>query len=239
MKSFARNKKGQFVIIAVLLVALMIISVGALLHGAVTYYKHEPWEEYSTLIGDIELNSRRLLELSLVNYTQTDNVNVLNYSLGQWRLDLMRMYRSSGITLNFTLENGPTTVYGESLDFAQGLAKRWNQSVSVSSARANFTLSIGSIGLEGYKFTAEAFLKLRVIDYTANEVNVAVHAENNMPVSDLKAENFKVNGAPVANITSSYDPTYTLKYTIPYAGASPPMVDVWDNRAIHITGFKP
>ena len=72
MRKLIRNKKGQFVIIAFLLMAIMIISMGAIIHRAGTYYKHEPWEEYLTLISDIEVNSRRLVELSLVNYTNSN-----------------------------------------------------------------------------------------------------------------------------------------------------------------------
>ena len=52
------------------MVAIMIITIGTLIHRATTYYKHEPWEEYLTLIGNIEVNSHRLVELSLTNYTQ-------------------------------------------------------------------------------------------------------------------------------------------------------------------------
>ncbi len=58
-------------IIAVLFIAMMIISIGVLMHRAGTYYKHEPWEEYLMLIGNIELNCRRLVELSLANYTNS------------------------------------------------------------------------------------------------------------------------------------------------------------------------
>jgi len=61
MRKLIKNKKGQFIIIAFLMIAMMIISIGALMHRAVTYYKHEPWQEYLTLIGSIELNSRRLV----------------------------------------------------------------------------------------------------------------------------------------------------------------------------------
>ena len=69
MRRLIVQKRGQFVIIAVLMIALMIISIAPLLHRTVTYYKHEPWEEYLALIGSIELNSERLVTLSPVSYT--------------------------------------------------------------------------------------------------------------------------------------------------------------------------
>ena len=242
MRRFKRNKKGQFVIIAVLLVAIMIVSIGALLHGAVTYYKHEPWEEYSTLIRDVELNSRQLLELSLVDYTQTGNQNILNESLNRWQQDLLRIYPGSGITLEFTLANGPTDIYGRTLTFEQGLFRKWNQTESLSSAKANFKLSISSMGISGYEFTAEMLLRLNILGYepSINKVTLMVTGDNNIPISNLHASNFKVNNAAVNNVTSSYDPAYAaLKYVISYQGPSPPMVEVWDQRGIHIIGYRP
>ena len=88
MKKFVRNQRGQFVIIAALLVALMMLSLGPLLHEAATYYTHEPWDEYLSLIGGLELNTQRLMEISLVNYTQTSNQNILCDNMNQWQSDL-------------------------------------------------------------------------------------------------------------------------------------------------------
>ena len=242
MRNFKRNKKGQFVIIAVLLIAIMIVSIGALLHGAVTYYKHEPWEEYSTLIRDVELNSRQLLELSLVNYTQTGNQNVLNESLSKWQKDLLRIYPGVAINLEFTLASGPTNVGGSNLNLEKGLVRYWNQTISSSAAKANFSLSINSMGIAGYAFTAEILLKLEIVGYdaTASRVTVIVTSENGVQVSKLNQDNFKANNAAVGNVTSSYDQVQAaLIYTMGYEGPSPPLVEVWDQRGIHIIGYKP
>ena len=242
MRNFKRNKKGQFIIIAILLVAIMIVSIGALLHGAVTYYKHEPWEEYSTLIRDLELNSHQVLELSLVNYTQTGNQNVLNESLNKWQQDLLRIYPGVGINLEFTLANGPTNVEGNNLNFEQGLVRQWNQTVSSSAAKANFSLSISSMGIAGYEFTAEVFLKLNIVEYEAStsRVTLIVTSENGVQVSNLNSGSFKVNNSPVSNVSSSYDKVLgALKYGAGYQGPSPPLVEVWDQRGIHIIGYRP
>ena len=50
-----------------------------------TYYKNEPWEEYTTLVGNIELNSQRLLELSLDNYVQTGNDKIFEENFIKWQ----------------------------------------------------------------------------------------------------------------------------------------------------------
>ena len=89
----SREKKGQFVIIAVMFTAIMIVSIGALMHSAITYYKHEPWEEYSALIGDVEINSRRVVELCLANYTNSiQDESILNVTLHKWEKDLTEIY---------------------------------------------------------------------------------------------------------------------------------------------------
>jgi len=132
MKS-SRKKRGQFVIIAVMLTAIMMVSIGALMHGAITYYKHEPWEEYSTLIGDIEINSRRLVELSLADYSNSlvEDNSTLGVYLGNWQTDLIRIYPSSGIVL----ESNP-------LSYELKNSSRVNSTTSESMARAAFHLTL-------------------------------------------------------------------------------------------------
>jgi len=91
----SRTNRGQFVIIAVLMAAIMIVSIGAVMHNATTYYKTEPWEEYVTLVGNIELNSKRLLELS-----PTQDEFAKNFK--EWQSDLSQLYPGAGIKLSYT-----------------------------------------------------------------------------------------------------------------------------------------
>jgi hypothetical protein len=130
----AQNNRGQFVIIAVLMAAIMIVSIGAIMHNAATYYKSEPWEEYATLVGNIELNSQRLLELSLDDYVENGNEYIFEENLDKWQSDLLSLYPGAGINLHYSV-----------------------QSLSMFYAKATFSLNITSIGLTGYKFSAEAF----------------------------------------------------------------------------------
>jgi hypothetical protein len=124
------------VIIAVLMAAIMIVSIGAVMYNAATYYKTEPWEEYTTLIGNIELNSQRLLELSLTNYVESGNDGIFEENFDRWQTDLLSLYPGAGINLGY-----------------------YRNSLYPTSTKYTFTLDITSIGLTGYKFTAEAFYK--------------------------------------------------------------------------------
>ena len=236
MKKLIKHKKGQFIIIAVLMIAIMIISIGALMHGAVTYYKHEPWEEYLTLISNIELNSRRLVELSLANYTHTQHNNTLRANLQKWQNDLTRIYPGYGIALNYTLASG--TDY----NYYLGLACDWNKTASFSAANANFNLNIASIGLTGYKFTAVAFLNLTILNVTTtNEITVTVKGEDKTPITNLEKDNFQVKGLNITSVTSHYDQDHILVYIIECNEniSTPVTMEVWDQRGIQVTAKHP
>lgn len=237
MKKLIKHKKGQFVIIAMLMIAIMIIAVGALMHRAVTYYKHEPWEEYLTLMGNIELNSEYLVELSLVNYTQTEenNIYILRDNLQKWQKNLPRIYLGYGTSLNYELASG--TNY----NYSFGLTRHWNKAASFSAANVNFTLDIASIGLTGYKFTATAFLNLTILNITNNEINLTVEGEDGTPITNLKEDNFQVSNFTIASVTSHYDQKEVLVYKIKCDTAIPTSVTVkvWDEQGIQVTATGP
>lgn len=230
MRRPIKQKKGQFIIIAVLIIAIMIVSIGAILYSAVTYYKHEPWEEYLTLIGNIEQSSHNLVELSLSNYTHTLSTNILKANLEQWQSNLARIYPGHGIALTYSLENG--TEYSYSL----GLTYDWSKKASFSAANVTFNLNITSVGLTGYKFMATALLNLTILTIDGTEIDVTVTGEDGMPIGGLKEDNFQVDGRNITDVTSRYDPDYILVYTIDCETPPPPnaTVRVWDHRGIKV-----
>ncbi len=216
-----RQRRGQFVIIAVMLTAIMIVSIGALMHGAITYYKHEPWEEYSTLIGDIEINSRRVVELSLASYTTGQNTTDIKNNLEKWKHDLTNIYTSSGITLTYS-----------AYEPVKSSTSKWG---------ANFKLNIASIGLEGYEFSIETELRFTVSGSTVSPFNITavVTNENNEPVTDLRAESFTINGNIKPTVVSPYYNDNTLVYSIQFTGTFPATVEVKDSRGIVAVGICP
>ncbi len=237
MKRLKNDRKGQFVIIAVLMIAVMIISIGALMHRAVTYYKHEPWEEYLTVIGNIELNSRRLVELSLSNYTQSFDQAVLKSSLEKWQNDLIHIYLGRGVQMSQTVSQGLYNVYGASTNYTQGLNCTWMQKSAYSTANASFSVNMTSIGLTGYRFISSAFLNLTTINVTTNTITVFVAAEDNQPVTGLSISNFQVEGYSITDVKKSQDQTYRVVYEIKCGStiSGPVNVTVWDARGIKVT----
>jgi len=239
------HKKGQFVIIAVLMIGIMIISIGAVMNRAVTYYKQEPWEEYLTLMGSVELSSRRLVELSLANYTNAINPdsNILKANLQKWQINLTRIYPGYGIAINYTLANQLYNVYGTSIRYSLGLNYTWQKPSSFSAANATFNLDINSVGLKGYRFVSVAFLNLRILNVTTdtNEIAVAVKREDVVPVTGLGKDNFEVAGLGILKVSSRYDQQYLVVYKIKCAGALtlPVTVRLWDTRGIQVTAKYP
>ena len=212
-----REKRGQFIIIAVMLIAMMIISIGALMHSAITYYRHEPWEEYSTLIGDIEINSQRVVEFFLASYTNSGGGNMTE-ALLRWQHDLTAIYPSNGIRLTWTGASTPTL--GS------------NPIAKVS----EFNLDIESIGLKGYKFSITAALSLEVsldTSTTPNDVLAVVKSESNEPITGLKIDNFQINGVSKPTlVVPYYDEVKTLIYRIQFQEAPIQEIKVTDHRGI-------
>jgi len=225
-----KNKKGQFIIIAVMMIALMIVSIGAIMYGAGTYYRYEQWEEYVTFVEHAKLSTIRLVEISLANYTAFRSDFTLKNNLNQWQKDLSKAYPGYGVILTYDLADGTN------INYSQGLASHWNEIVSYSAANATFALNITSVGLEGYRFMATAFLRLKILGNTTNEITVAVTREDEMLITNLEKDNFRVDGLNVTSVTSSYDEDYSLVYTITCDGniPAPVTVTVQDQRGITV-----
>lgn len=206
----ARNKQGQFILIAALLIALMIISVSAIMYNAVTYFRYERWEEYLIVVDGLKSGTFNLLTVSLANYTQTSNGDVLRANMDKWREDIKKAYAGYGVVFSYSVASGPYVAYGVNMNYNSGLNTTWNKPTSFSAANASASLNITSIGLTGYRFTSDVFLKMSIVDALWYEtkktgqrvdgevgVRVVIEMEDLMPITDLHTSNFilfQING---------------------------------------------
>ena len=258
-----RNKRGQFIVIAALLISVMIISASAVMFSAVTYFSHERWEEYIIVIDGIRTGTASVLQLSLANYTQTLNNTVLRTNLDAWRQDVGRAYSGFGAILNSAPVSGTYSAYGMSLNYVNGLASTWNQPTSFSAANTTGNLNISSIGLEGYKFKSSVFLKMQIADaiYYAGQgsdpnylgVQVIVYAEDLEVITNLQKSSFVLFQIGGVNQTYTFLRYYesvshsgvpalnTFVYEMRFQVASKPSsvvatVSAVDARGIKVTG---
>ena len=259
----SRNRRGQFIVIAALLISVMIIAASTVMFSAVTYFQHERWEEYIIAIDGIRIGTANVLQLSLANYTQTLDNTVLQTNLNAWRQDVGRAYSGYGAILSNIPASGTYSAYGMSLTYVNGLARTWNQPVSFSAANSTGSLNITSVGLQGYKFSSSVFLKMRIADaiYYAGQgsnpnyvgVRVIMYAEESVVITNLQKSNFVLFQIGGINQTYTFLRYYesvshsgvpalnSFVYEMRYQVASKPAsvtakVSAFDTRGITVTG---
>ena|SRR3990170_2407726 len=250
-----RERKGQFIIIAAMLLSIMIISVSTVIYGTVTYFRHERWEEYLTIVDSVKTGSSNVLEISLAKYSQTQNSTVLRDNLNQWIRDVRKAYPGFGVDLSYTLASGVRSAYGVTLNYSLGLARTWNQAVSVTATNATFSINIASAGLTGYNFTAHTILKMNIRDavwWSKSSkqyviISVSVDREGPEPIVNLQKSNFpdvKLSGVSKTFTTTRYY-SRTFNYfiydiRIDSITALPSSVEVTllDNRGIKTVSYS-
>ena len=194
------DEHGQFIIIAALMISILIVSVSAIMYGTVTYFRHERWEEYLSLIDTLKIGSSRVVEISLANYTLSMNNNVLRDNLNKWRINLTKAYSGFGIVLSPQLADGLYQVYGLSINYSLGLSSYWHADVSFSAANVTLQMNITSIGLMGYTFISTPLVREEILsaDYqqTGVEKNLAVKLaldkEGLTPITNLQKSSFSL-----------------------------------------------
>jgi hypothetical protein len=238
-----KHKNGQFIMIAVLMIAIMMVSIAAIMYSAGTYYRHEKWEEYLTIVDNLKIGSSHLFEISLANFTRTFDGDILVTNLNKWQTNLMAAYPGLGIALTYS-----NATIGNS---SRSVTSLTSDTIYFSNASAKLNIDIASVGLEGYTFVSSAFLGVILnatyVDGDDLLLYVAVEKENSAPVTGLKKDNFFVNGTSLSDYSNSkLAHTYQTEgnvlriiYEITIPDLTPQLssvsVAVVDNRDIKVT----
>lgn len=250
----ARERKGQFIIIAAMLLSIMIVSVSTVIYGTVTYYRQERWEEYVTIVDSIKTASCNILQVGLANYAQTSNSTVLRDYFNMWIRDVRNAYPGYGVNVGYALANSVRSAYGVSLNYSLGLARRWNQATSYMASNATVSIDVASVGLTGYNFSSHVFLKMSIRDavwYSKSSkryvsIYLSVDKEGPEPVVSLQASNFpdvKLDGLSQSHtVKRYYSSTYScFIYEIRVSSiSSKPInaeVTLVDNRGIKTISY--
>jgi hypothetical protein len=196
----AKERKGQFIIIAAMLLSMMVISISTVIYGTVTYYRQERWEEYVTIVDSVKTASSNLLQIGLANYTQSFNSTILSGYFNRWIRDVRTAYPGFGVDVNYALTSGTRSAYGlvPPMNYSLGLARRWNTQTSYAASNATVSINIASVGLTGYNFSAHVLLKMSLRDvvwYTGSGkwyvlMFVSVEKEGPEPIISLQTSNF-------------------------------------------------
>ena len=211
MKKLLSNRRGQFIVIAILFISIMIISVAVFIYSTVTQYRYQRWEEYLTVVDNIRVNSEKVLRIGLANFTQQFlagrikdkneyETYILNGLFNSWERDLQEIYAGMGIDLEFSgVGNRLIASKWEVGNEANIIKCFWYDSDSISSICANVSINLSSYGLYGYHSITEEYLRLQVdTSYISAEpasitsLNLTVTKEGGQPVYGLSSSNFMI-----------------------------------------------
>jgi len=229
-----KQRRGQFIIIAALFLATMMISISTIMYSAVTYYKQERWEEYLTIIDNLKMGSRRVVEISLANHTSTMNDEILKSNINQWMNDIKEAHPGLGVTLSYQDEDG--------------FNLNWYEQESFSSINTTFYINIISIGLRGYVFAAPVRLRVQILDAIWDSqdeiltISLNVDKEDSAPITNLEKSSFSVliDDVELDDFTLShyYNETYSSFIYEIECSAQPPQPSLVSMTIVDTRGIK-
>ena len=261
---FARGKRGQFVIIAALMVVIMIVSIAVVMYSTVSYYRYESWEEYMGSVDNVMAGTKEVLVFTLANYTKNmyekgvANKSVVGDMLIRWATDLYKAFPSYGLNVTFS----EAIMWAYNRPIYNFIKCYWYRPEGLSGVCAEVKIDSLKFGFYGYNTSVLYCLYAKVdISYIernpdfVRNINVTVLKENRQPVVDLTAANFEVlmfdpdlgdwKTVILVNRTYSNDKavasngTYTLEFADPSSIPKPYykwlIITVHDDRGIYVS----
>ena len=212
-----RKKHGQIIILAALIVAVLTLSIAAMLYETLTVYHTMQHEYLNGLIDNISHEFDKVLTYTLVSATHKYNLTAeidtpradAYMKFTYWVKSVMRELSAYGAQINISfpriLLQHNKTIYNETLNerYVYDLLKMyWYSPQSLSAISASFTINIPSLGFYGWNKTSLILLnatlpvdKIRNVtvdsdNYTA--INILVNREYGMPIETLTNTSFKI-----------------------------------------------
>jgi hypothetical protein len=232
------NNKGQFSIIAALLVAVILVASVAATYSAIRYSPVQNQPQILSAIDETNLALKQILGFTIGYYGSVTQVTG-NSSYAQ---TLATNYFESG--LDNIADINPE--WGASFNVANlSLGTNWFTNASYSQANLNITYDLTGLGIYGIVYSASCRLDVQISPSSANnQVSLTVIKDENTPLVGLSSSNFKFYLYQYSNLTwatvnppdepiSSSNGTYTID--IP-SGINPQSyaIQVQDSRGITV-----
>ncbi|MEM1540585.1 MAG: hypothetical protein QXJ07_04300 [Candidatus Bathyarchaeia archaeon] len=205
-----KEESGQFVIIAALMIAIMIVSIAVVMYSTVSYYRYESWEEYTGVVDNVMAGSKQVLMSLLASYTKNvyesgiTNKSFSKVLLSRWATDLYKAFPSYGLNASFSERYELVDMSAYGINYRRpvyGFIKcYWYHFEGLSSVCAEAKIDALKFGLYGHNISALYYLFTKVdtsylgISPPPNSIiniNVTVISEEG-PVTDLNQTNFEV-----------------------------------------------
>jgi hypothetical protein len=238
MKKFCRAKKGQFSVIAALLVSVILVTA---VMSTYTMVRHAPIRDSPkvlTAIGEMNSDIKRILDFTVGYYGSILKVTGNStYAEG-----LTTNYLSSGL-LNIARSHPEWNPSFELI--SQDVATSWFMPESSSVGNLSVTYSLGALGIEGVKYETSSALKVTMLESVAGIAQVQVIRDYTEPELGLSKENFWFYNYTEDSTWDLINPTDIIitsngvyNLTIP-EGIDPEVysLQVEDNRGILVSAF--
>jgi len=184
MKKKSRGNKGQFSIIAALLVSVILVAAVIMTYSMI---RHGPLQESPkvlTSIGEMNLSIKRILDFTVGYYGSILQVT----GNSTYAKALAASYLLSGL-VNIARSHPE---WNPSFDVVfQQTSTLWFMPESSSMGNISVTYSLSGLGVQGVKYETSSFLKVTILEpINADEARVIVVREDNEPELRLETENF-------------------------------------------------
>jgi hypothetical protein len=232
------NNRGQFSIIAALLVAVVLIAAVMTTYSAVRYSSLQEQPQILSAIDEINLALKQILGFTVGYYGSVLKVTG-NSSFAR---NLATNYLSSG--LNNIADIRPE--WGPSFNVTElALTTNWFTDMSYSTGDVTVKYNLTGIGVYGISYSASSRLDVIVSDSNStSEARLTVLKDDNEPLINLGSHNFDFYRYDYGNstwklinptnITSYPDGTYSIELPSGVPGDSY-LLQVEDSRGIIVT----
>jgi hypothetical protein len=177
------NKKGQYSIIAALLVAVILITTAIVTYSTVRSTQVENQPPVLSAIDEINLAIKQVLGFAVGYYGSVLQVTG-NVSYAQ---TLATRYLQSGLQniANMHPEWGASLTLNSS-----ALQAYWFSSTSYSSGNATVNYNLPGLGILGVSYQASCELSVQTFNTTTGQACLSVTQDQNQPVVTLGSQNF-------------------------------------------------
>jgi len=183
MKKNSRANKGQFSIIAALLVAIILVAAVIMTYAAVRNNPFQQSPKVLSSIGEMNLSIKRILEFATGYYGSilqvTGNSTYAN--------ELTSSYLHSGFINIARSHPGWNPSFNIN---SSSFSTLWFAPTSHSMGSVSVTYSLSGLGIEGIKYETSSLLKVEILESLDGQARLNITREGNKPYLTLGTENF-------------------------------------------------
>jgi len=184
VKSFKVNRKGQFTIIAALLVAVVLIAAVMTTYSAIRYSPLQEQPQVLSAIDEINLALKQVLGFTVGYYGSVLQVT--------GNTSYARMLSSNYLQSGLTNIGDVRPEWGASFNITNlDLRTSWFSDTSFSSGELSVKYDLTGIGVYGVTYSASSRLDVHVLESSSTQAFLSLSKDDAEPLVNLAKQNMK------------------------------------------------